>query len=201
MNKYHLLILLATLTCLASSASSRTLDYTYISLDYSKFTSTPDKYTAKLKGNALTLDLSIAVRPNIAFVASYSEGHANTKSSGMTVGTDMQSTSLGALIHLPINKTADFILGTEFINGETKVDATTESEDADGGDTYIGFRAIIAEDFDIHAFIHKTTIENKSNISLSMGLAYFIDERFSINVNSAVNIDGGLLALGIAKHF
>lgn len=195
------MILAAILSCMVSTVSAGKLRYSYISLTYAKFNSALEKYAKELDGNSTSLEISITLRPHVAFIAGYSNGHADVTSSGITAGADIQSTSFGALIHLPINETADFLLGTTFVNGEHKTDVTSDSEDADGGNTFIGARAMALDDLEVYGLINKSRIEELSNISFKLGAAYYFRESFSIDIGSAFDANGGLLALGISKYF
>lgn len=189
------------LTSLILPASASPLSYTYISLDYDRFNSGLDKYTSEIEGNALSLNASFAVRPHIAIVAGYSKGQADMTTAGIKVGAEVESASLGVIAHLPINETADFILGAAFINGQTSADGSSENEDADGGLTTIGARAMATDNLEISGFIQRSRIEDDTNFSLRFGAGYFFDETVSLDLNCAVDTDGGLIGLGISKHF
>lgn len=209
MNKYYRLILAAVLTGFTSTGVAETLGYTYLSVEYSKFSSGIDKFSQDLNGNGLSVDLSYAVRPHIAVVAGYSAGSAEVSSSGAGAGAaaavvdaDIDSLSLGFIAHAPINDTADFILGASFINGKIDVKNTCScNKDSDGGTTTIGVRAMSSDNLELNGFIIRSKIEEISRISVNLGAAYYVSESISIDLAYSLDSNGDLFALGVTKYF
>ena len=204
MKKYYQLILALVLTGLTSHVVAETFRYTYASVEYSRFSSEIERFSEVPEGSGISIDLSVAVRPYIAIIADYSTGSADKTTSVRTIDADIKSTSLGILVHVPINKTADFIVTMSFINGKADVNvngAFFANVDADGGATTIGFRAMASDKLEINSFISKKSIEDESKFTMKFGAAYYIDESVSVDLGYLFEGDGDSLALGVTKYF
>jgi len=203
MNKYYRLILVLVLTGLTSRVVAETPGYTFVSVEYSKFSSKIDGFSEVPEGNGVSFDLSLAVRPHIAIIAGYSTGSADVTTSGTTIDADIKSASLGILVHLPINKTADFIIAVAFINGNAEVNrnGTFSDVDADGGVTTIGIRAMASDKLELSGFVHKKSIEESSKFSISLGAAYYMIESVSVDLAYLFDSDSDSLAFGVTKYF
>ncbi len=201
---YYQLILVLVLAGLTSHVIAETPAYTYVSVEYSIFSSKIDGFSEVPEGRGISFDLSVAVRSNVAIIAGYSTGSADMTTSEGTVDADIKSVSLGILVHLPINETADFILAVGFINGNAEVDingAYSENVDADGGVTTIGIRAMAYDKLELNGFIHKKSIEETSKFSVSLGAAYYIAESVSVDLAYLFDSDSDSLAFGVTKYF
>jgi len=204
MKIYCQLILAAALACFTSSVLAEALKYTYVSADYSAFSKEIDGFSEEFKGNRISFDLSVAVTPHAALIAGYSSASAEMNSSGTTADANFKSGSLGIIIHLPINDMIDFIVSVRFINGEIEADVNNSffgSIDADGGSIAFGTRAMVTENIELNGFIHKTTIEDKSKFSVSLGSAYYVVESVSIDIGYSLSDDADSLSLGLTKYF
>lgn len=203
MKKYYQLILVLVLTGLTSHVVAETLGYTFVSVEYSRFSSKIDGFSEVPEGNGVSFDLSVAVRPHIAIIAGYSTGSADVTTSGATIDADIRSASLGILVHLPVNETADFIVAVGFINGNAEVDrnGTFSDVDADGGLITMGIRAKASDKLELNGFIHKKSIEESSNFSISLGAAYYIAESVSVDLAYLFDSDSDSLAFGVTKYF
>jgi hypothetical protein len=204
MNKNYQLILALVLTGLTSHAVAVTPGYSFISVEYYKFSSRIDGISEVPEGNGISYDFSVAVRPNIAITGGYRTGSANVTTSGTIVDADIESISLGILVHLPINETADFILATGFINGNADVDkngAFFANVDADGGATSLGVRAMVSDKLELNGFVHKNSIEDTSRIGISLGAAYYFTESVSVDLDYFIDSDNDSFAFGLTKYF
>ena len=206
MNKYYQLKLLLVLTGLTSHVVAETLSYTFVSAAYSSFSSKIDGLSEPLKGGGLSFDLSVAVRPHIAIIAGYSMGSADVSASGENIDADLKSGSLGIMVHLPINETADFIIAMSFFNGNAQVekDGVFFAEvDADGGVSTLGFRAMASDKVELKGFLNKISLENSSKFNISLGTAYYMLESVSVDLDFSLdgNGDSKLLAFGVTKYF
>lgn len=207
MNRYYQLILAVVLAGLISPVEAETFSYTFVSLEYEKFSSKIDGFPDAVEGSGVSIDLSFAVRPNAAIIFEYSTGNAEVTSSGTTVDADIKSGLLGFLIHVPVNDTADFLVGVGFINGKADVDVNNAfygSVDVDGGMAYIGTRLMVSDKLELNGFIRRNAIEDTSNISLNLGIAYYIDKSVSIDLGSSFDTDSDSdysLAFGATKYF
>lgn len=204
MNKYYQLILLLILAGLTSHVVAEAPDYTFVSVEYSRFSSKIDGFSEIPEGSGMSFDLSVAVRPHVAITAGYSIGSANVTTPGTTIDADIKSFSLGILAHLPINDTADFMLAMSFINGNADVDingAFYDDVDADGGVTTIGIRAMASDKLELNGFIHKNSIEGASKFSISLGAAYYFVESVSVDLGYLFDGDSDSLAIGVTKYF
>lgn len=206
MKKYYQLILLLVLPGLTSHVVAETLSYTFASATYSRFSSTIDEVSEPLKGDGLSLDLSVAVRPHIAITAGYSTGSVNVSTSGTAVDADIKSGSIGIMVHLPVNETADFIIAMSFFNGNAKVNKNGvffADVDADGGVTTLGFRAMPSDNMELNGFLNRVSLEETSKFNISLGAAYYIVESVSVDLDFSLDGNGEskLLALGVTKYF
>ena len=206
MNKFNQLILLLVLTGLTSFVVADTLSYTFVSAAYSRFSSKIDGFSKPFKGDGLNVDLSVAVRPHIAIIAGYSMDNADVSNAGENIDVDITAGSLGIMVHLPINKTADFIIAMSFFNGNAKVEKNGDiftEVDADGGLTTLGFRAMASDKLEIKSFLNKISTEEASKYNISMGAAYYVAESVSVDLDFSLdgNGDSKLLAFGVTKYF
>ena len=204
MKKYFLLILGLVLTGATTHAVAVAPEYTFVSAGYSKFSSKIDGFSEVPEGKGISLKLSYAVRPYIALTAGYNTGSADVTTSGTTIDADIKSTTLGILVHLPVNDTADFILAVAFINGNAEVyknGAFSSNVDADGGVTTIGVRAMISEKLELNGFIHRNTIEDASKFSLSFATAYYVTESVSVDLGYLFDGDSDSLVFAVTKYF
>lgn len=204
MKKYFLLILSLVLTGATYHAVAGAPEYTFVSVGYSKFSSKIEGFSEVPEGSGKFVDLSFAVRPHIVLTAGYNAGSADVLTSGTTIDADIESTSLGILVHLPVNDTTDFILATAFINGNAKVDKNgvfSADVDADGGVTTIGIRAMIYEKIELNGFLHRNTIEDTSKLSISFGAAYYITDSVSVDLGYLFDSDSDSLVFGATKYF
>lgn len=206
MNKFNQLILLLVLAGLTSQVVADTLSYTFVSATYSRFSTKIDGFSKSFKGDGLNFDLSVAVRPHIAIIAGYSMGSADTSNSGENTDVDLTAGSLGVMVHLPINKVADFIIAMSFFNGNAKVEKNGDffaEVDADGGSTTLGFRAMASDKLEVNSFLNKISIEETSKFNISVGGAYYVVESVSVDLDFSLdgNGDSKLLAFGVTKYF
>ncbi len=202
MNKYYPFILTILLLCFVVRASAETLSYTFISANYSLFTTKLDGYTEDLDGDTFGIDASIAVRPNIALVASYSAGSADFSTEGSSTSADISSTSLGLVVHLPVNEKTDFILGVSFFNGDIDVhDNAVSDNDADGGMTQLGFRSMVSDKLELNAYVRRKSVEDKSHIGIKLGSAFYINETFSVDAGFTADSESRLVGFGVTKYF
>jgi hypothetical protein len=204
MNKYLPLILAAALTGLTSAVVAETPDYTFISAEYSRFSSEIDGFSERFDGNGASFDLSVAVTPNFSLMAGYSNGSADVTLSGARADADIDSVLLGVMVHLSVNDTTDFIVAVGFINGKAEVNvngAFSATVDADGGVSMIGFRAMKSDKLEINGFIRKTSIEETTNIGISLGAAYYIGESVSVDLGYLFDSDNDSLTLAVTKYF
>lgn len=204
MNIYYQLTLLLILTGIASQTVAGSLQYSFVSAGYSQFSSDIDGLSEAPEGNGVSIDVSFAVRPYIALTAGYRNDSGSVTISDTKVEADIESTSLGILIHLPINDAADFILSTSFINGEADVDkngAFYAIADADGGQTDLGFRAKVYDTLELNSFVYKTTIEDDSRLGISFGAAWYIVKTVSADLEYFIDSDYESLAIGVTKYF
>jgi len=121
MGKCFQLLFVLVLSGSAPGAAAESLGYTFVSADYYKFSSKIDGISEVPEGSGMSYAFSIAVRPYIAVTGAYTTGSGHVNTLEASIDTDIESTSMGVLIHLPINETADFILATGFINGGAEV--------------------------------------------------------------------------------
>jgi hypothetical protein len=204
MYKFYSLILAATITFLTLPVFAEELSYTFISADYSIISTKLDGFTDDFEGNGIVIDLSLAVRPHMAVIGSYMKGSADLNFSGSRADADIDSTSLGILLHVPINKYSDFILSVSFFNGKAviNIDGTSfRSEDANGGVTTLGFRSRTSDLLEFYGFIRRIKIEESSHIGINVGLAYYLAESVTMDLAFSVDDDTDSIALGLTKYF
>lgn len=204
MKKNFLLIFALSLTGLTLPVVAGSLQYTYLSAQYAKFSSNIQDYSEEIEGKQLSLDLSYAVRRNVALVAGYSRGDANITLPGSTADADISSVSYGILGHADINENTDFILGARFINGKAdiNVDGTFyQRVDRDGGVAFFGIRSMIHESLELNGFAQKMSIQDKTNWGAKFAAAYFFTKKTSLDLAFALNADDELLAISITRYF
>ena len=204
MNKYYLLIFAATLTGLASAAVARPLNYTFVSAEYTKYSSAIDGFSGDFEGYGKSLDLSVTVIPRVAITAGYIRTRAHLTLSGTVADADITSTTFGLLAHVPINDTADFIVAISFINGNADVDVDGVffgRVDRDGGITSIGVRAKPFDTLEVKGFIQKISIEDTSRIGITLGAAYYITRSVSVDLDYSLDEDSDVFALALTKYF
>ena len=183
------------------------LGYTFISADHVQYEVKIDGVAESLEGSGLSLDFSVALRPHVALIASFSRSRASVFVDGVQFNAKIDSTLVGLVIHAAINDTTDFIIGTGFINGKANVtnsdDDTTNSADADGGMVMIGIRALLHERLEVSGFVRKTAIEESTRISLSFSAGYYVDETVSLDLSYVGDTDDGskLWTWGVTKYF
>lgn len=202
MKNYFQILIAVILTGLITPVSAGTLKYTFVSAQYFKSSSDLEGYSEDVKGKGLSLDISYAVRPNFVVVAGFSKGNADLNSSGTTAYADTSSTSFGVIGHAPMSDKTDFLLGVSFFNGEIEVkDNSIDGKDVDGGITIIGIRTMLYDNLEIDVFVRRKTIEDSSNMGISLGAAYYMNESVSVDLDYSIDIENYLLALGITKYF
>jgi hypothetical protein len=185
---------------------SRKLSYTYISLEYINFSKKLEDVPDTLDGDGYSIDISYAVRPHIALTAAYNVSDASVQTSGTEYQADIDSYSLGFLIHAAINNKSDFIVGAGFINGKAEVtasDGTVDNIDEDGGMTTVGFRALVYDDVEVASFIRKNSIENTSSYSISFAASYYANDAVSIDLGYLLDSKDGseLISLSLTRYF
>lgn len=203
MNRYQLTLLLIV-AGMASQVAAGPLGYSFVSAGYSRFSADINGLSETPEGSGVSIDLSYAVRPYIALIAGYHDGSGSITTAETTIDADVVSTSVGILIHLPINDAADFILSTSFINGEADIDKNGTfftTSDADGGRTNLGFRAMADDSLEINSFIHKTTIEDNSRLGISFGAAWYFVKSVTVDMEYFIDSDYESLTFGITKYF
>jgi len=204
MNNYYPLILATALSVSTYNAVAQPdpISYDFVTAKYVWFSSLMNSFPADINGHTLTLDLSFDLRPHIALIGSYTTGKAHVNSLGVTSNADVDSYSFGLVIHAPVNKTTDALLGTAFINGDVKVDGPLNgSEDINGGLSFIGFRSRISDWVELDGTISKNSITDASSISVNMSAGYFVNDRLSINLGYARDSQGDAISLGTTKYF
>jgi hypothetical protein len=204
MKIYYPLILAVALAGLTSSAAAGTFNYTFVSVEYEKFSSKIDGFSDTLEGSAVSFDLSFAVKPNAAIIAEYSTGNADVTVAGTTVDAVIKSGTFGLIIHAPIYDATDILIGVAFINGKADVDVNGTffgNVDADGGVTTIGIRTKISDKLELNGFLRRYSTEDASTINASFGAAYYVVESVSIDLGYSIDSDSDSLALGVTKYF
>lgn len=202
MKKYNSLISAGVLNALALPAIAAAPGYTFVSAEYSKYSSLMNGFSGNIDGQALAIDLSFAVRPNIAITGGFSSGNADLSVSGTSFSAHPAWYSLGIMAHLAINDHSDFLLGASFINGDVRVDGDFgDSEDINGGMSVIGIRNRISKYVEIDGFIRKLSIAENSSISINLDAAYFVTRSASINLGYTLDSDGDVFNLGATKYF
>lgn len=193
----------AVLTVITPAVQAAPLGYTFASLEYSRFASDLEGYTDNLNGHAFALDVSVAVRPNIAIIGGYSTGRADVHPSGFNAAADLRSTTFGIVAHLPAkDKRTDFVLGVSFFNGEIDVDSTLlESKDADGGATIIGIRTMMRDNLELNGYVRRRSVEDDAYIGIQAGVSYYTKESVSIDLDLSVDSNIQTIAFGITKYF
>jgi hypothetical protein len=202
MKKYYSLIQAGALIVYALPAIAVAPAYTFVSAEYSRYSSLMNGYSENIDGEALAIDLSLAIRPNIAITAGYSRANADLSHAGTTFSASPELLSFGIMAHLAINDHSDFLLGASFINGDVKVDGDySKSEDINGGMSVIGIRSRISKYVEIDGFLRKQSIADNSSISVNLGAAYFTTRSVSIDLGYTVDSDGDAFTLGVSKYF
>ena len=204
MNKYTPLILVATLTGLPLPALAEAFSYSFISAQYSNFSSTIDGFAEDFTGEGETLSLSFVVKKNVAIVVGYTRARANLDLTASLVEADITSTTFGLVGHVAINDTTDFILEVSFFNGAADIEVAgvfTNSVDADGGVSIIGLRTMMFDTFELNGFVHKISIEDKTNIGINMGAAYYPVKSLSFDLSYSMDSDKDVLSLALTKYF
>ena len=204
MNKYSPLIFVIVLTGLTSPAVAGTFNYTSVSAEYSIYSSAIDGFSEDFEGNRKSLDLSLALRPNLALIARYSTASANMNLSGTIADVDITSTTFGLTGHLAVNDTTDFVIMMSFINGKADVDVDGtyyRRVDADGGLAAIGLKKMAFDALELNGFVYKKTIEETTNIGVSLAAAYYISKSVSLDLAYSFDADSELLALALTKYF
>jgi hypothetical protein len=167
MKIYYPLILAVALAGLTSSAAAGTFNYTFVSVEYEKFSSKIDGFSDTLEGSAVSFDLSFAVKPNAAIIAEYSTGNADVTVAGTTVDAVIKSGTFGLIIHAPIYDATDILIGVAFINGKADVDVNG---------TFFGN-------------VGRYSTEDASTINASFGAAYYVVESVSIDLGYSIDSD------------
>jgi hypothetical protein len=176
--------------------------YTFISAEYAKYSSLMNGFPDKIDGEAFTIDVSYAIRPNIAIIGSFSRGNADISTSGTTFGASPQTFSAGILAHLAINDHSDFLLGASFVNGDVTVHGDySDSEDINGGMSVIGIRNRISDYVEVEGFLRKHSITDNSSISVNLGASYFTTTTVTIDLGYSLDNDGDAFTLGVTKYF
>ena len=204
MNKYYRLLFAATLTGLTLPAVAGTFSYSSVSAEYSKYSSAIDGFSEDFQGNGKSLDISVALRPNLAVTAGYSSTSANLYLSGTMADADITSTSIGLVGHLAINDTSDFLLEMRFFNGKADVDVDGTyfgTVDIDGGTAAIGIRKMLFDTLEVNGFIQKISVEDTSRVGIRFGAAYYVVKSVSVDFRFSLDNDSNLLAVALTKYF
>jgi hypothetical protein len=204
MKKYCPLIFASALAALTSPVIAGSLNYTYVSAMYSKFSSDIQDYSEDLEGKEISLDFSYAVRSNLALVAGYGRGEANLALPGSVADADTTTVTYGLLGHAAIDDDTDFILGARFINGKAdiNIDGTFyQRVDRDGGVAFIGIRTMTLDDLELNVFIQKRSVEDRTNWGVKLAAAYYITKKVSLDLGYALDADDNVIALSITRYF
>lgn len=204
MNMYFQIIMILILAGSTSCVVAESPEYTFITMGYYQFSSKIDGISEVPEGSGLSFDFSYAVRPHIAVTGGYRKGKADITATGTTVDADIESTSLGILVHLPINETADFVLATGFFNGNAEVSKNGvffANVDADGGVTMTGVRVMALDKLELNGFLQKNTIEGDSRYGISLGAAWYFAELLSADLDYFFDSDNDFIAFGFTRYF
>ena len=204
MKKHCPLIFIVTLSGLTLPAIAETFSYTYVSAEYSRFSSALDGYSEDFEGNKYSIDVSIRLLRNLAAEAGYSRSSASVNMSGATADADITSTSLGVVAHTAVNDTTDFIIGMNFFNGKADVDVNGSyigRIDADGGSAKLGIRKMMFDTLELNGYIYKRTIEDTTNIGLDVSAAYYFNKTVSLDLGYSSDDDSEVFALALTKYF
>ena len=187
--------------------AAKRLGYTFISANHIRYEVKVDGVPDSLEGSGLSLDFSIAIRPHVAIIGSFSRCRASIYTEGVQFNAKIDSSLLGLVIHAAINDSTDFIIGTGFINGKANVtnseDDTTNSADADGGMTMVGIRALLGERLEVSGFLRKTAIEETTNVGVSFSVGYYVAETVLLDLGYVADTGDGskLWTWGVTKYF
>ena len=203
-SKCRQLLLACVLTCVSGIVAAETFSYTFISASYEIFSEDIDGISEDLEGDGINLDLSINLAPNFALIASYGTGSADVTSGGVTVDADVDTASLGAIYHTPVDDKVDFVAGGELIRGsvDLKVNGSSlPSEDADGNSIFAGVRAMVVNNVELNGFIRRIKIEDESSTDIGFGTSYYVNKLFTIDARYSFDSDGNSLSFGATKYF
>jgi len=204
MKRYCLLIFASVLTALTLPVAAGSLQYTYISAGYSKFSSDIQDYSDDLEGKEIFLDFSYAVRPNLALVAGYGRGEADLTLPGSAADADTTTVTYGVLGNASIDDDTDFILGARFINGKAdiNIDGTFyQRVDRDGGVAFLGIRTMALDDLELNVFIQKRSVEDRTNWGVRLAAAYYISRKVSLDLGYALDAADNVVAFSITRYF
>lgn len=204
MNRYSLLLFAAILTGLTLPAVAGTFSYSSVSAEYSKYSSAIDGFSEDFEGNGKSLDISIALRPNLAVTAGYISTSADLYLSGTMADADITSTSIGLVGHLAINDSADFLLAISFFNGKADVDVDSTyfgTVDIDGGTSAIGIRKMLFDTLEVNGFIQRISVEDTSRVGMRFGAAYYVVKSVSVDFRYSLDTDSNRIAVALTKYF
>lgn len=203
-------LILAIVLIGSAPAEAQTLGYTFVSAKFLRFSSNAYAHLEEIDGFGFSTDLSLAVTPAFALTAKVLRlNNADVIADGARSSVDLGSYAFGFVIHAPLSKVSDFILKVDFLAGDFHVDgAFSGNQSADGSQVSMGVRSMKSNNLELSAFvikhtifIHKVTIETKTNIGIGMGAAYYPRETTSINLELSFDRDTSVLALGVTKYF
>lgn len=179
------------------------LDYNFVSVKYLRFSSDTYGELEDIDGHGTSVDLSFAFRPSFDFIAELiNVNNAYVTVAGAESNADITSVLLGVQIHAPLSDVSDFVLKVGFISGDAKVNGAFNGDrDADGSEVKLGFRTMKSDKLELNGFINKNSIEDKTNIGLSLGAAYYVRNSVAFNLDLSFDGDTYLQTFGITKHF
>ena len=200
MNIFNQIILATTLTFSASSLMAEPLSYTFISADYDTFDD--DGAEKDFEGNQIFISGSVSVAANFAVLAGYGTSNTYVTSNNTIYKVNSDTAALGALFHIPVDTSMDFIVGAWLLRNKAEASsALPESVTSNDNDLFLGVRAKAAK-WEVNAFIHRVDYENSSIDTFpSFGLGYYIVKDVSLDVGYSFGGDVSSLSFGITKYF
>ena len=178
--------------------------YSSISASFSMFSEDVPGVTEDMEGDGINISFSLEVTDNIAFLAGLGTGSADVSSGGMTVESDIDSTTFGLMYHAPASTSTDFYVGFAIIDGtvDLTVNGTPQpSDDAKGNVIALGIRSMISDILEVEAFIDRSDVEDNTSSEVGAEAKYYLNTYFSVNAGYSFNSDGNSLSFGATKYF
>jgi hypothetical protein len=115
--------------------------------------------------------------------------------------TDLEITTLnlGLGYRYALNATTDVFGQISYLNAEAKADGL--SEDENGYSLAIGIKSMLTDNVEGIIGASRDSLDGESETSLSLGLSYFVNEKFSIGAGYTFADDAKILNVGVKFHF
>ncbi len=166
-------LLLSSLTFLSfySSAQEASLSYDFLEIEVAKLEVIGEDFTGFGIAGSYSLSDSIFMSASIA------NGESDEKYFGDTI--DLKGFTFGLGYHAPLGESTDFVSSLSYVS--TEADFANVDDDADGYAVDLGVRSLLAQNFDLGAYVsYSDTDGGDGEFSLKLDAKVMFSEAVSI---------------------